>query len=362
MILPHFSQTTPQELEHIALYDYMYLKRYTNEPKNTKKRDWYRSNSQGEMYEHLIYEKLLQWALDTDEVSDFLLKGPYVSEKNKVEYGFQYDSKRRIYYMSDGETIGEFDALFKYDNRWCFVEMSNTQYESSIMSLKHGIRRKHKLLKLLFPENEVVCWIVTTFTGQISTEDLSNTEVIRTSKYKLEPDSLGNGHNDGSLPHPDAEKCKTIDQLSYQTFNYFEILQDIHKHIDGVKSDTTNPDLLKIVRPYIGLVERIFLGKLPIAALNKTLRQLDFKPINKRAKVKDVYLALKIEDDESISKRVYLRGNKGHYYKLEDFSSARMIRIPNRKRTTKDIKHLDKSLKTLEQEQVRSFFVITNNP
>ncbi len=104
-----------QEYANILRYPYRMLKPYLKTPNNSSFYKHRRANLVGEMYENLIYERLLKWASNTNRVSEFVLKGPYVDSERKKGDGLVYNSRNQIFYMSSDETIAEYDALFTFD-------------------------------------------------------------------------------------------------------------------------------------------------------------------------------------------------------------------------------------------------------
>ncbi len=82
-----------QELAIILRYPYRMLKPYLKTPVDHPTYKHRRANLVGEMYENLIYERLLTWASNTNRVSEFVLKGPYVNPERKKGDGLVYNSR-----------------------------------------------------------------------------------------------------------------------------------------------------------------------------------------------------------------------------------------------------------------------------
>ncbi|MFC1977499.1 hypothetical protein ACFLWS_04455 [Chloroflexota bacterium] len=303
------------------------------------------------MYENAIYEKLLQWAYVEQEVTDFVLKGPYVGQSRLNDNGFTYDRNRQIYYYSDGETIAEFDAIFRVGQCQYFVEITNTNSESNIDTLKYEIRRKTNVLRLLF-SSQVACWIITTYEKEISLEGLPGVSVLKTRKFTFDLDlrSLLKPNETEAINPPDSSKFITVGGLSYYPFSYFALLDNIQREVGGTDCDQVRQKLPDLIAPYLGLVERVFLGKMSIADF-ETLMKPSLKD---GTEISHVYLALKVKSLSSWSLTLYLLDSSGVLYEM-DGSGTETKPIEPRKRSTRDVRYLDSRLKQLDVKQAQDY-------
>lgn len=352
--LPDFQIVDDHELACICKYHYKHLDTYLRTSRDSPRYDWHRSNVTGEMYEHLVYEKLRRWASETEGIREFVLKGPYIARNQAVKDGFVYDPNHEIYYNSGGETIAEFDALFKYGNTRCFVEISNADTEGAIKSLRLGVPRKYNLLRLLFPQDDVYCWIITSYKGNIDVRGFP-VKVIRTPKYQLDPGVLGQVEN-SSTPMPASTGNNTIVyQLKYKPFDYFKALRQIHSQLRNTKREQFNAYLREQFTPYIGLIERVFLGRLSAKDLQTLLENLGYNSVDRKLNLSSAYIALKLGVPFSVKKIIYLRAWNGSYYELSNLMSMKIRRIPKSKRSIRDIDYLDRSLTWLDVEQAEAY-------
>ena len=118
------------------------------------------SSFKGEIYENIVYELLLQYALTQDEITRFVLKGPYQDKENLyIKSGLLIDSSSQIVYKSAYKDISEFDALFFTKDSVYFVEMSTSKKTSS---LNKRLTKKYALLKMIFPTLTIKALIVVT--------------------------------------------------------------------------------------------------------------------------------------------------------------------------------------------------------
>jgi len=91
------------------------------------------SSFKGEIYENIIYELLLQYTLEQEEITRFVLKGPYQDKENLfIKSGLLIDSSSQIVYKSAYKDISEFDALFFTKDSLYFVEMSTSKKTASL--------------------------------------------------------------------------------------------------------------------------------------------------------------------------------------------------------------------------------------
>ncbi|MBD3831521.1 MAG: hypothetical protein IE890_13695, partial [Arcobacter sp.] len=118
------------------------------------------SSFKGEIYENIIYELLLQYVLQEDEITRFVLKGPYQDKENIfIKSGLLIDSSSQIVYKSAYKDISEFDALFFTKDSVYFVEMSTSKKTAS---LNKRLVKKYALLKMIFPSLNIKALIVVT--------------------------------------------------------------------------------------------------------------------------------------------------------------------------------------------------------
>lgn len=139
-------------------YDSKKLKNYFDKP-NEELEHLY-SSFKGEVYENIIYELLLLYAKEQNEITQFILKGPHQKRDPKYnKSGLLMDNNNQIVYKASYKDISEFDALFFTKNELFFVEMSTSKKTAS---LNKRLFKKYALLKVLFPYVEIKALIVVT--------------------------------------------------------------------------------------------------------------------------------------------------------------------------------------------------------
>lgn len=107
---------------------------------------------EGEVFENLIYEKLIRYAKEHQEVITFLLKGPHAKACPLTPNILTLSPKGQIVYRTKHNEIGEFDALMLTKNELIFVEMTLV---ASIANLRKRLRKKRALLQTLFPSHDI---------------------------------------------------------------------------------------------------------------------------------------------------------------------------------------------------------------
>lgn len=355
MKLPDLTQINDQSLFNIQYYSYKHLNTFVNTSITSSRYSWHLSNLLGEMYEHLVYEKLLIWANDSNEVSEFVLKGPYIKRDPSKKDGLVYDSNKQIFYMSSGETIGEFDALFRCGKYRYFVEITQTENRPIIKALEYGILRKYNLMRILFPHDEIGCWVITTYQGKISTDEVSDFKVLRTRKYKLNPDSL-RATNQAALPiTPKADKFQSVYHLQHKPFQFFRTLFRIHNQLGNTRPQQMKKVIRNLIEPFVGLIERVYIGKASADDFNRFVKDIGYTSVN-NIQIGDAYLAVKIANDLSMKRTFYLRGTGAQYFELTDITNMTLKKIQKGKRSRKEIRRLDKSLKKLDSQELKQYW------
>ncbi len=218
------------------------------------------SSFKGEIYENIVYELLLQYALTQDEITRFVLKGPYQDKENLyIKSGLLIDSSSQIVYKSAYKDISEFDALFFTKNSVYFVEMSTSKKTSS---LNKRLTKKCALLKMIFPTLEIKALIVVTvgstglknfpsYATIWTTKDLDDEELIEKIIFakKVKNDVQ-------TLKAPKHPKYIEALKVKYTKFQYFPTLEWI------LNTSRQNPkftvDLKFFSSPKLGLYFDIY--------------------------------------------------------------------------------------------------------
>lgn len=139
-------------------YDSKKLKNYFENP--TPELEHLYSSFKGEVYENILYEMLLDYAKDNQNIKQFVLKGPHQTrDRSKNKSGLLIDKSNQIVYKAAYKDISEFDAFFFTESELYFVEMSTSKKTAS---LNKRLFKKYALLKVLFPKYEIKALIILT--------------------------------------------------------------------------------------------------------------------------------------------------------------------------------------------------------
>lgn len=207
-------------------YDSKKLKSYFINP--VEELEHLYSSFKGEVYENIIYELLLKYAINEDEITKFVLKGPHQKrDKTQNKSGLLIDNSNQIVYKASYKDISEFDALFFTKDDLYFVEMSTSKKTAS---LNKRLFKKYALLKILFPYLEIKALIIVT-KGSVGlnnfpdyctvwvTEDLHNDEFLKEIVEKKSQKNLQIGNEN----YP--KKLIQVQELSHSNFKYFQTLK-----------------------------------------------------------------------------------------------------------------------------------------
>lgn len=182
----------------------------------------------GEVFENIIYEHLINYALNEDLITEFVLKGPYQNQTLKYyKSGLMLDSSAQIVYKSAYKDISEFDALFFTSDSVYFVEMSTSKKTDSLVK---RLYKKSALLKMLFPNYIVRSLIVLTqgskgiskFPSYCTvwiTNDIEDDELLNKIIFDEEEKRL--------LFVQKHKKFIQTYKVKYEKFQYFQTLETI---------------------------------------------------------------------------------------------------------------------------------------
>ena len=113
---------------------------------------------EGEVYENFIYEKLLRYAADNDDIEKFILKGFHQGRQKAHANTLSISEKQQIVYRTKSREISEFDAMIITKNKELyFVEMTLVK---SVLKLRKRLRKKKALLEIIFPHYEIKALII----------------------------------------------------------------------------------------------------------------------------------------------------------------------------------------------------------
>lgn len=113
---------------------------------------------EGEVFENFIYEKLLIYAVENENIEKFVLKGFHQDKIKAHANTLSISEKQQIVYRTKSREISEFDAMFiTKDKELYFVEMTLVK---SVLKLRKRLRKKKALLEIIFPNYKIKSLII----------------------------------------------------------------------------------------------------------------------------------------------------------------------------------------------------------
>jgi len=113
---------------------------------------------EGEVFENYVYEKLLRYAEQNDNVAEFVLKGFHQNKIKANANTLSISEKQQIVYRTKSREISEFDAmLVTKDKELYFVEMTLVK---NVLKLRKRLRKKKALLEIIFPDYTIKALII----------------------------------------------------------------------------------------------------------------------------------------------------------------------------------------------------------
>ena len=113
---------------------------------------------EGEVFENFIYEKLLRYAAQNDNIDKFILKGYHQGRFKSHPNTLSISEKQQIVYRTKSREISEFDAMIvTKDKELYFVEMTLVK---SVLKLRKRLRKKKALLEIIFPDYKIKSLII----------------------------------------------------------------------------------------------------------------------------------------------------------------------------------------------------------
>lgn len=100
----------------------------------------------GELFENIVYELLLQYAINEEQITQFVLKGPHqnLSNQENQKFGLLMDKSQQIVYKAGYKDVSEYDAMFFTKDSIYYVESTIVQ---STIGLRKRLRKKQLFLQ-----------------------------------------------------------------------------------------------------------------------------------------------------------------------------------------------------------------------
>ncbi len=292
----------------------------------------------GEVYENVIYELLIRYAVTNKYITKFIVKGPHQDNQQNIKNGFLIDRKSQIVYKSGYKDISEFDGLFFTKDSVYFVESTIVK---DTMGLRKRLKKKKSLLEVLFPKLYVKALVILNKEAMGVSVFPSYCTVWLTDilDVSLILNRLKSKTNIKKKPFVKPEHSKLIEvyKLTTSNFKYFGTINWILRKLKENRKHILDIEFLKsnLVEKYFDIYSKIFVG---------TMNKVDIDNLFSQTKYPELKELLKndFEDD-----RFYIAIEKTHrgqfvfvYFAKQVKGKLKRIEINNNKCTiaNKDVK------------------------
>ena len=274
---------------------------------------------EGEVFENFVYEKLLRYAQDSDEIDKFVLKGFHQNKHKAYANTLSISEKEQIVYRTKSREISEFDAMFvTKDNELYFVEMTLVK---SVLKLRRRLRKKKALLEIIFPNYVIKSLIILNdgatgakqfpsyckvwFTKEFSASNVLEYIVAKDKRVLLPKDKISGG-------------CMIeAHELKLHPFRYYNTMSWITKTIRSHQKHIIDMSFLMNfkVQRYHDLYNKFYVGYLSIENAKELLNLTDEYHEDQR-----VVVALEKKHSDEIILTYYIQtGRKKLYlYSFDD--------------------------------------------
>ncbi|MDD2652633.1 MAG: hypothetical protein PHX44_06250 [Sulfurimonas sp.] len=230
---------------------------------------------EGEVFENFVYEKLLMYAANSDDIEKFVLKGFHQDKIKSHANTLSISEKQQIVYRTKSREISEFDAMFiTKDNELYFVEMTLVK---SVLKLRKRLRKKKALLEIIFPNYEIKALIILNegatgvrqlpsycsvwLTNEFSAKGVLE-HIVATDTKKLQPKK-----------RVKSEKMIEAHTLKLHPFRYYNTISWITKMLRAHKKYVLDINFLmsQKVQRYHDLYNKFYIGYILASEMREEL-------------------------------------------------------------------------------------------
>jgi len=276
----------------------------------------------GELYENIVYELLLQYAINEEQITQFVLKGPHqnLSNQGNQKFGLLMDKSQQIVYKAGYKDVSEYDAMFFTKDSIYYVESTIVQ---STIGLRKRLRKKTALLTMLFPKLKVNALIILSDGANGLNKFPENCTVWVTEnldgKKILDKLVLGKKYVKSPLIEYDSEKLIEAKDIKVDFFKYFDTLGWIlKKAINGDKTINQNFFMSKTVSLYMDIYSKVYVGYISKDNFKEMLVGFEISALNIDAmSEQNIYITLEKLDDGGFELIYYARISNTKLKKIE---------------------------------------------
>ncbi|MCK4974329.1 MAG: hypothetical protein KAR81_03680 [Sulfurimonas sp.] len=230
---------------------------------------------EGEVFENFVYEKLLRYAQQNDDVDKFILKGFHQNRYKAHANTLSISEKQQIVYRTKSREISEFDAmLITKDKELYFVEMTLVK---SVLKLRKRLRKKKALLEIIFPDYKIKSLIILNegATGVKQFPDYCKVWFTEEFSCKNVLEYITDKHPRKLLPKDKVQSPKMIEAhtLKLHPFRYYNTMSWITKTIRNHKKHILDMNFLMSsnIQRYHDLYNKFYIGYISAAEVRDEL-------------------------------------------------------------------------------------------
>ncbi len=285
----------------------------------------------GEVYENVIFELLLKYAINNKDIIQFVLKGPHQDNHQNLKNGLMIDINNQIVYKAGYKDVTEFDALFFTNDSVCFVESTIVK---TTTSLRKRLKKKKALLEVLFPKLKIKALIILSegamginvFPSYCTvwvTKPLANEELI----YELIHNKTTKNKTFQTPSHKKLIHTKDVDVVM---FKYFDTLNWILRSCRKNKKEVIDFKFLstsKIDR-YFEIFSKFYIGHIDIDTFVNLLQYSNISTISEEIpldSIQDKQIIVTIEKTLDSFTLVYYLKIIGDKLKRLDFKDEQLV-------------------------------------
>ncbi len=233
---------------------------------------------EGEVFENFIYEKLLRYVENNNDVEKFILKGFHQNKQKAHANTLSISEKQQIVYRTKSREISEFDAMIFTKKELYFVEMTLVK---SVLKLRKRLRKKKALLEIIFPNYEVKALIILNEGATGAKQFPSYCKVWFTKEFSAQKvlEYIQSKKDMKLMPKSRVKSTKMVEAhtLKLHPFRYYNTLSWITKTIRNHKKHILDMQFLmnyKIQR-YHDLYTKFYIGYMELEDVRKLLNLED---------------------------------------------------------------------------------------
>lgn len=268
---------------------------------------------EGEVYENFLYEKLLRYAQENQDIDKFVLKGFHQNRHKAYANTLSISEKEQIVYRTKSREISEFDAMFvTKNNELYFVEMTLVK---SVLKLRRRLRKKKALLEIIFPNYEIKALIILN-EGAIGTKQFpSYCNVWFTKEFSAQDvlDYIQAKEKRELLPRIKVRSSKMIEAhtLKLHPFRYYNTMSWITRTLRSHKKHILDMNFLmnEKVQRYQDLYNKFYIGYINLEFVKDLLQiKNEYKDDQK------VVIAVEKKHSEEIVLTYYIQTGRKSLY------------------------------------------------